>query len=174
MTKEGNCNWRFVSRHAAMACAVTSRIALSVDCTSTTAVEGIPVASIDNVPSSGTCVGVIKPSSSANQRRPMAILILLSEPDSSLDGTSFKTTAANREDPTSTPPKWGREPHTTSSPSNRPLSEDPSPSVAATARWRCSLVGAIRANPANRCRAQAVLFVAFETTKGKQGFLISF
>ena len=34
-------------------------------------------------------------------------------------------------------------------------------------------MGAIRANPANRCRAQAVLFVAFDTTKGRQGFLIS-
>ena len=34
-------------------------------------------------------------------------------------------------------------------------------------------MGAIRANPANRCRAQAVLFVAFDTTNGRQGFLIS-
>merc|ERR1719421_2741441 len=104
----------------------------------------------------------------------MAILILLSEPGSSLVGDSFKTTAANREEPTSTPPKWGLAPHTTSSPSSRPLSLLPSPSVAATALWRCSRVGAILANPAKRCRAQAVEFVAFDTTNGRQGFLISF
>ena len=70
--------------------------ALRVDCASTTTVEARPApASMDNDPSSGTPGDVTKPSSNANKRRPMAILIRFNEPDSSFDGTSFKTTAAS-------------------------------------------------------------------------------
>ena len=42
MTNEGNCSWRFVSRHEAIACAITSRTDLRVDCASTTTVEARP------------------------------------------------------------------------------------------------------------------------------------
>merc|ERR1719316_488672 len=95
-----------------------------VDCASTTTVEALPApASTDNKPSSGIDGGAIKFNSKASKRRPMDILIRFNEPDSSLTGGSFKTTAASFEEPTSTPPKWGLEPHTTSSPSNRPRSD---------------------------------------------------
>ena len=150
-----------------MACAMTNLTLFRVDCASTTTVEARPApASTDNEPSSGTPGDGTRPSSNANKRRPMAILIRFNEPDSSFDGTSFKTTAAlglNIHAAEVRP----RATHNFIT-FQRPRSLLPSPRVAATALGDAPR-GAILANPANRCKAQAVLFVAFETT-GRQGF----